>query len=153
MNAGTAHLTRLALRRERGSAPWWILLTATMGLVMVASSDRNMGTYELKLAYTEVIHRNAFFQGLGGGFVEPRTEVLATWRSGGFLYLINAFAALMTVVRHTRREEDAGRSELVRAGVVGRRAPLTAALLVAGANSLIGGALAAAALLAAGLDP
>ncbi|NUP83005.1 MAG: polyketide antibiotic transporter [Nonomuraea sp.] len=153
MNAGTALLTRLALRRERGIAPWWILLTATMGLVMVAYIDRNMGTYELKLAYTEVIHRNAFFQGLGGGFVEPRTEVLATWRSGGFLYLINAFAALMTVVRHTRREEDAGRSELVRAGVVGRRAPLTAALLVAGANSLIGGALAAAALIAAGLDP
>ncbi|MEV4088136.1 hypothetical protein AB0J43_48550, partial [Nonomuraea fuscirosea] len=29
----------------------------------------------------------AFLRGLGGGAVEPRLEVLATWRSGGFLYV------------------------------------------------------------------
>lgn len=82
-----------------------------------------MATPELKATYVEVIGANAFLRGLGGGAVEPRLEVLATWRSGGFLYVASAFAALMSVIRHTRAEEDAGRSELVLSGAVGRYAP------------------------------
>lgn len=35
------------------------------------------------------------------------------------------------VVRHTRDEEESGRQELLPSGAVGRRAPLTAALLTA----------------------
>ena len=70
--------------------------------------------------------------------------------------------SLLTVVRHTRAEEEAGRQELVGAAVVGRYAPLTAALLVAGAgqprhrgpgrrSGLIGVGLPAAGSLAFGL--
>jgi ABC-2 type transport system permease protein len=155
MNAltGTGHLVRLALRRERTIAPWWILLIVSLALVMVAYVNRNMGTYELKLAYVDLIRRNAFFQGLGGGFAEPRLEVLATWRSGGFLYLASAFAAVMSVVRHTRGEEDAGRSELVRSAVVSRHAPLTAAVLVAAGISLVCGLSTAVVLIGIGLEP
>ncbi|MEV4108597.1 polyketide antibiotic transporter [Nonomuraea sp. NPDC049695] len=151
--AGTGHLVRLALRRERGIAPWWILLIVTLALVMVSYVTRAMGTYELKVNYTELIARTSFLRALGGGVVEPRLEVLATWRSGGFLYVASAFAALMSVVRHTRREEDAGRIELVRSGVVSRYAPLTAALLVAGGVSLAAGALTAAVLIGIGFPP
>ncbi|MEV0995744.1 polyketide antibiotic transporter [Nonomuraea sp. NPDC050202] len=155
MNAapGTGTLARLALRRERGIAPWWILLVVAMALTMVAYINRAMATYQDKLAYLDVIDRSAFLHALGGGVVEPRLEVLATWRSGGFLYVATAFAAVMSVIRHTRREEDAGRSELVLAGTVARHAPLTAAMLVAGGVSLAGGLLAAGALIAAGLEP
>ncbi|MFI7611749.1 ABC transporter permease [Nonomuraea terrae] len=150
---GAGHLARLALRRERAIAPWWILLIATLALTMVAYINRNMGTYELKLAYIEIIRSNAFLQGLGGGFAEPRLEVLATWRSGGFLYLASALAAVMSVVRHTRGEEDAGRSELVRSAVVSRHAQLTAAMLVAAGISLLGGLVAAVVLIGVGLEP
>ncbi|SEF71423.1 ABC-2 type transport system permease protein [Nonomuraea solani] len=149
---GTGVLARLALRRERFIAPWWILLIVTMALVMVSYINRNMATYELKVNYTEVIGGNAFLGALGGGLVEPRLEVLATWRSGGFLYVASAFAALMSVIRHTRREEDAGRSELVLSGRVGRHAPLTAALLVAGGISLAGGTLTAGVLIGIGFE-
>lgn len=38
---------------------------------------------------------------------------------------------ILLVVRHTRLEEEDGRTELVLAGVVGRFAPLTAAMLTA----------------------
>ncbi|MEU8396652.1 polyketide antibiotic transporter [Nonomuraea sp. NPDC048892] len=150
---GLAALVRLALRRERGIAPWWILALVALALVMVEYIQTNMATPELKATYVEVIGRNAFLRGLGGGTVEPRLEVLATWRSGGFLYVASAFAALMSVIRHTRAEEDAGRSELVLAGSVGRYAPLTAAMLVSGAVSLLGGALTAAVLTGIGLEP
>jgi ABC-2 type transport system permease protein len=55
------------------------------------------------------------------------------------------------VVRHTRAEEEAGRLELVGAGVVGRAAPLAASLLVVGGAGCVLGLLAAAALVGAGL--
>ena len=45
-----------------------------------------------------------------------------------------AFAAVLSliiVVRHTREEEETGRQEMLSAAMVGRRAPLTSALLVA----------------------
>ncbi|SDL38763.1 ABC transporter permease [Nonomuraea jiangxiensis] len=150
---GVGHLVRLALRRERGIAPWWILLLVALALSLVAYINRAMGTYQLKLEYLDVIRGSAFFQGLGGGVPEPRLETFATWRSGGFLYVAGAFAAVMSVVRHTRREEDSGRSELVRSAVVGRSAQLTAALLVAAGMSLIGGLVTAVALIGAGLEP
>jgi ABC-2 type transport system permease protein len=150
---GTGHLVRLALRRERTIAPWWILLIVTLALSMVAYINRNMATYALKITYIDLIRSNAFLRGLGGGSAEPRLEVLATWRSGGFLYLASAFAAVMSVVRHTRREEDAGRSELVRSAVVSRHAQLTAAMLVAAGVSLIGGLLTAVVLIGMGLEP
>ncbi|PZG52268.1 polyketide antibiotic transporter [Spongiactinospora gelatinilytica] len=150
---GTGPLVRLALRRERAIAPWWILLIVALGLAMVAYVNRNMGTDELKLTYIDIIRSNAFLQGLGGASVEPRLDVLATWRSGGFLYVASAFAAVMSVVRHTRREEDAGRSELVRSAVVSRQAQLTAAVLVAAGISLTAGLCTAVALIGAGLQP
>ncbi|MFC3997379.1 ABC transporter permease [Nocardiopsis sediminis] len=151
--AGTPLLLRLGLRRERVIAPWWILLLVTMALVMVAYVERNMGTFELKATYTEMINRNAFFRALGGGTVEPDLGVLSSWRSGGFLYVMNGLAALMSVIRLTRADEDSGRTELLRAAVVGRYSPLTAALLVAGGVSLAGGALTAVVLVAIGLEP
>ncbi|MEV0081478.1 ABC transporter permease [Saccharopolyspora sp. NPDC050642] len=151
--AGTSRLVRLALRRERNIAPWWVLLLITMSLIMVAYINRNMGTPELKATYTAMINQNAFFRALGGGTVEPDLGVLSSWRSGGFLYVMNGLAALMAVVRYTRADEDAGRAELLRAGAVSRYAALTAALAVAGGVSLAGGALTAVALIATGLDP
>ena len=62
-----------------------------------------------------------------------------------------AVLALFLVVRHTRAEEETGRLELLGATVVGRRAPLTAALVVAGGASLAAGAATALGLLAVGM--
>jgi ABC-2 type transport system permease protein len=55
------------------------------------------------------------------------------------------------VVRHTRADEEAGRLELIQAGVVGRHAPLAVALAVAGIASAVLAALITAALAALGL--
>ncbi|WP_158895810.1 ABC transporter permease [Amycolatopsis anabasis] len=151
--AGTPRLVRLALRRERGIAPWWLLLLVTMALVLVSYINRAMPTPERMAEYAEVINRNSFFRALGGAFVIPDLGYMAAWRSGGFLYAFNGLAALLAVVRYTRGDEDTGRIELLRAGVISRHAPLTAALLVAGGVSLTGGALTALALIGIGLDP
>ncbi len=62
-------------------------------------------------------------------------------------------AVLMVVVtiRHTRAEEAAGRLELLGAGVVGRDAPLAAALALTFGASVVLGLVTAGALVGAGL--
>ncbi len=58
---------------------------------------------------------------------------------GSFGYVVVALMGMFLVGRHTRADEEAGRTELVRATVVGRNAPVTAALVVAvGALSVVG---------------
>jgi ABC-2 type transport system permease protein len=52
---------------------------------------------------------------------------LVTWRSG-FVPIVVGVISLLTVIRHTRTEEESGRRELLGATVVGRNAGLAAAL-------------------------
>jgi hypothetical protein len=59
--------------------------------------------------------------------------------------------SIQAVVRHTRTEEETGRAELVGSAVVGRHAPLAAALITAVLANLAVGALVAVVLLANGL--
>jgi ABC-2 type transport system permease protein len=64
---------------------------------------------------------------------------LVAWRVGSLGAVLIALMGIFAVVRHTRADEEAGRLELVGSGVVGRRAPLTAALVtVFGASAIIG---------------
>ena len=62
-----------------------------------------------------------------------------------------AVLALFLVVRHTRTEEETGRLELLGATVVGRQAPLTAALLVTAGACLVAGVGTTLGLIAVGL--
>ena len=62
-----------------------------------------------------------------------------------------ALLAVVLVVRHTRADEEAGRTELVGGTAVGRQAPLAAALALALVVNLVLAVLTAAALAAAGL--
>jgi ABC-2 type transport system permease protein len=69
---------------------------------------------------------------------------LTAWRVGGFGSVLVALMAVLTVIRHTREDEEMGRRELLGSTVVGRNAPLAAALVVTwGAGLALAGALAA----------
>ena len=79
-------------------------------------------------------------------------DSIATLKSvllgGVFLALL----AYVVVRRHTRTEEEAGRLELLGAGVVGRRAALTAAVLLGTAAVLLTVVLTVVWSIAVGLD-
>lgn len=151
---GTSRLARLAFRRERSIGPWWIVAIVGLGLIMVAYIDRNMPTPEAMATYVDMINKNTFFRSLGGGTsVIVDRGFMSAFRSGGFLYIFSAIAAILAVVRYTRADEDAGRTELLRSSVVSRFAALTSALLVAGSVALVAGGLTAVAMIAAGLEP
>jgi ABC-2 type transport system permease protein len=68
-------------------------------------------------------------------------------------HLLIAVAVILTVIRHTRADEETGRAELIDSTAVGRYASLTAALLLSFGASVITGAVGAAGLLTTSVPP
>ena len=147
--AGTRHLVRLILRRDRVRLPIWILaLTAVTGLS--ASAVLSVYTTPQEIAaYGATVGNSAASRMMNG-----RPDALDT--IGGIVayettmnaLVVTALMVTFLVVRHTRAEEESGRAELLRATVTGRHAATAAAVLIAAAASVLVGALDAAVLLA-----
>ena len=76
---------------------------------------------------------------------------LTAWRVAGLASVLAGLMSLLLVVRHTRAEEEAGRTELVGAAAVGRYAVPVAGFLVAVLANVSIALLTAAALVALGL--
>ncbi|OIJ69642.1 ABC transporter permease [Streptomyces mangrovisoli] len=129
--AGTGTLLRFALRRDRVLAPVWVAVNTLMVLSMPNTLD---GLYATPGDRADLMHQvltNASFRALIGPLFATSTGALTAWRVGVYAGVLAAVTSLLVVVRHTRDEEESGRYELVASGAVGRRAPLTAALLAA----------------------
>ncbi|MFI8568234.1 ABC transporter permease [Rhodococcus sp. NPDC078407] len=148
--SGTGALLRLYLRRDRLVLPIWVVLLGALPLLYAVS---------LEGLYPTAADRQAFYLGtvavpaqaaLVGPIFGSDLGALVAWRSGALLALL-PLAAILTVVRHTRGEEDAGRSELVGSTAVGRNAGLTAAVTLAGIGLAATGALSSMSLWAFGL--
>ena len=73
------------------------------------------------------------------------------WQASAFGAILAGLMSMFLIGRHTRAEEESGRDELVRAGAVGRYAPLAAASLVVLVANVLFGGLVAASLIAYGL--
>ncbi|MFI5957082.1 ABC transporter permease [Cryptosporangium sp. NPDC051539] len=151
---GTGSLLRLALRRDRIRATVW---TAGV-LAFVYSQAASM--YQLypaqadldRLAATYQNNPNPGIAAITGPPVALNTYGGATaWQVVVFETTILALMSYLLVVRHTRAEEEAGRSDLLDAGPVGRHARLAAALLYVGLLNGVIALLSVAALIATGL--
>ncbi|CAM5474028.1 MULTISPECIES: ABC transporter permease [Streptomyces] len=130
--AGTGVLLRLALRRDRVLIPVWVAVTALMVLSMPGTLESLYGTPAERADLLRGTAANPSFRALIGPVFGDSTGALTAWRVGVYAGALAAVMSLLVVVRHTRDEEESGRQELVAAGMVGRRASLTAALLAAG---------------------
>jgi len=147
---GTFALARLILRRDRLPLALRVPAVPALAYAVVAGFQELLPTEAARLAYYQGTARSPAIVGVLGPVHGPGLGELVVQRVG-FLFLVVPLISLLTVVRHTRAEEEAGRRELLGATALGRHAPLAAALLVAGAADLAAGALAALALLAGGL--
>lgn len=145
---GTGRLLRLALRRDRVQLPLWLIGLMLVQAVTISSivglypDDSDRLALAISSARSPV---SLMFNGLVSG-----ASMGATVVTQGFLTVAVGAALMSTlaVVRHTRQNEETGRAEMIGAGIVGRNAILTAALLVAvTANVVL--ALASAAVLIA----
>ena len=152
--AGTGALVRLALRRERIVMPAWIVLVL---LFVVGTASYYAGLFPTEQArtnYAQEIGSTPALLAFGGQIFDPNSEAVAIWRASDTGYALIGLIALLTVVRHTRTEEESGRQELLGAGVVGRHAPLTASLVVVWGGVLLAGMLVSLGLIfLVGLEP
>lgn len=148
--AGTGALVRLILRRDRFILPLWVAVLAVIPASIPGTLANLFPTAAARRSYLDIIAANPALSAVYGHAFGHSLGALTAWRLGGTVLLVG-LASLLTVVRHTRAEEEAGRRELLGATATGRQAPLFAALLVAFGASLLLGALVAGGLLAYGL--
>uniref|UniRef100_A0AAU2JQK5 ABC transporter permease n=1 Tax=Streptomyces sp. NBC_00049 TaxID=2903617 RepID=A0AAU2JQK5_9ACTN len=129
--AGTGALLRLALRRDRVMMPVWVLVTGLLPVSMPGALGSVYGTAAERAAAAASMNANSSMRALYGPVFGDSLGALTAWRVGVYGALLAAVMSLVIVIRHTREEEETGRQELLSAAMVGRRAPLTAALLAA----------------------
>ncbi|MGB8940246.1 MAG: ABC transporter permease [Streptomyces sp.] len=137
--AGTGALLRLALRRDRVMMPVWVLVVGGLVLSMPGALEQTYGTAAERADAMRSMNANSSMRALYSPVFGDSLGALSAWRIGVYAAILAAAMSLIIVVRHTREEEETGRQEMLSAAMVGRRAPLTAALLAAFvANAAVG---------------
>jgi ABC-2 type transport system permease protein len=137
---GVGALLRFVLRRDRIYLPVWIL--AVVGLTYASAAA-------VRRTYDTQVEIDSYAANIGGSpaSIAMAGPPVALREIGGILIYETSLTALLgvalmavfTVVRHTRREEEAGRVELLGSTVVSPHAVISAALLVAMAASVVVG--------------
>ncbi|CAN5419151.1 hypothetical protein BH10ACT9_BH10ACT9_45490 [soil metagenome] len=145
--AGTPGLLRLYLRRDRIVAPLWILLLSVpLSTVYVGSVEAVYPADSDRAAFAASIMASPAQRALYGNVYNDTLGAVGIWKAGIF-HLLIAVAVIMTVIRHTRADEESGRTELLESTAVGRFAGLTAALVLAFGAAVLTGVLGFAGLL------
>ncbi|MDQ2756231.1 MAG: hypothetical protein M3Y71_06650 [Actinomycetota bacterium] len=150
--AGTGRLLRLALRRDR-------VLLPVSGALLVAlaggSASATLGLYSdpgAAVAAAEAIQTSPAVVGMYGPLADPSNpDSIAAFKTLMMGAVIVALFTISLVRRHTRGDEEPGRVELLGSTVMGRRAPLTAAVVLASGAVLVVSLLAGLSMVAAGL--
>ena len=149
---GTGSLIRLILRRDRARLLVWI---AVLALIPVSTASAFSGLYPSEVErqlLVGTVGSNPALVAFLGPINGSSIGALTTWRVGVIGSVFVAIMAILTMIRHTREEEESGRRELLGATVVGRNAPLTAALLVTSGVGLVVGVVCAAGMIGMGLE-
>lgn len=150
---GTPALLWLAVRRDRVLLPVWIGALALMGAFTVrATVDLYDTTLALRSAARGVNESPALVAMYGPIPDETSLGAVAVFKLILMGALFVGFLTALVVRRHTRVDEEAGRTELLGGTVIGHRAILAAALAEAVLASLAVGVAVALAIDLAGLD-
>lgn len=137
---GTLALVRLVLRRDRVRLPVW--LVAQIGLVgfSAAAVQGVYGTPQAQAGYARTVGASTATIAMTGPPTAVDTLGGITVFEVTFTALVGvALMAVFLTLRHTRADEEAGRTELLRAGALGRQADLLAVgIVVSTACTLVG---------------
>ena len=140
-------MLRLYLRRDRISLPLWVLLLSVpLATVYVGSIEKVYPTEAARAGFAASIMASPAQRALYGQVYNDSLGAVGIWKAGMFHVLI-AVAVILTVIRHTRADEETGRTELMDSTAVGRYASLSAALMLSFGASIATGAIGAAGLL------
>lgn len=128
---GTGDAIRFALKRDRLILPICVLGLVGWMTMEVLSYTSLYGTQAQLDALYRTVAGNPAMIAISGptGGVKTLGGAIA-WDSLPTISVISGILAMFIVVRHTRAEEEDGRTELLLASGSGRLAPLAAALIV-----------------------
>jgi ABC-2 type transport system permease protein len=144
----TFALVRFILRRDRVRIIVWIAAIGALMLTTVASVKGIYPTQASLDRAAAAAQDNAAVIALNGPPIGLRTlGGRVAFESGSFGLVVVALMSVLMIGRHTRAEEESGRVELVRAAVVGRYAPMAAALVVVVAMNVAVGVVVAVGLI------
>lgn len=130
--AGTGKLLRVAFRRDRIMMPVWLYGLIALGVGAAYSTKALYDTAASRADFANGVAKNPALLAMYGKVYDVTSVgALSIWKTNGTGAALVAVMSVLFVVRHTRADEESGRLELVSAGVVGRGAALTAALLTA----------------------
>ncbi len=148
---GTWAMLRLYLRRDRVVLPLWVLLLSLpLATVYVGSIEKIYPDQAARASFAATIMASPAQRAIYGQIYNDSLGATGIWKAGMFHTLI-AVAVILTVIRHTRADEETGRAELLDSTAVGRYASVTAALLLSFGASLTTGVLGAVGLLGTGV--
>ena len=141
---GTWTIVRFILRRDRVRLPVWIVGIVLLVLSSAASVVALYPTQaDLDTAAATARDNAALLALQGPDYGLDTVGGQVVFNIGAFGYVVVALMGMFLVGRHTRSDEENGRTELLRAAVLGRNAPVTAVLVVAaGAFTLLGALIA-----------
>lgn len=132
---GTGRLLRLYLRTNKVITLLLILLPFLFAYASAASNIALLQTPEQLTTYIAENQGNALLGSIASNTIEGAT----VWRIRTSTAIFSSILSIVLVLSNTRKDEEQGRLELLRAGAIGVKAPLTAALTkVLGANVLGG---------------
>lgn len=140
------------MRRDWVLVSVWMAVLAALAASSAAATARLYPDSVSLAGAAAAVNRVPALVALYGRVYDPASlGALAMLKMGVIGSVFVAVLTVLLVVRYTRADEEMGRLELLRATVLGRQAPLSAALLVGTGVSVGVGLLAAGGLVAAGL--
>lgn len=148
--AGTGHLVRLGLRRDRLPIMLWITVTVAIVLGGVAAAETTYPTAQDRQARWEQLQSVPMLVVFQGRAFADTADALAVQQAFAVGTMAAALGAVIVVARGTRNEESSGRRELLGGLPMGRHADLAASLGIALAAGAMIAAMVAGGLVTSG---
>lgn len=150
--AGTWHLTRFMLRRDRVRLTVWTVSLFALYAYFVTAIDAAFPTAADRQGRADqmTLPASVFLGGPGYGLDDYTLGAMFANEMTMWMIALLGIMNMFEVVRNTRAEEESGRAELVRSGVVGRHAAVAASLLTVVITNIGFAVLGSALLISAG---
>ncbi|SDK29287.1 ABC-2 type transport system permease protein [Nocardioides sp. YR527] len=150
--AGTWHLTRFMLRRDRVRLTVWTVSLLALYAYFVTALSTVYPTAEDRQGRADLMQQPAsvFLGGPNYGLDDYTIGAMFANEMTLWMIALLGVMNMFEVVRNTRAEEESGRAELVRSRAVGRHAAVAASLLTVVIANVVFAVLGSALLISAG---
>ncbi|GIN73772.1 tetronasin ABC transporter integral membrane protein [Bacillus sp. J14TS2] len=123
--AGTKTLISVYLRRDRFLLPIWILLPLFILVGHAFSFLSLTSNLEITSVITE-LNQDRLVSAVHGPIMSMDIVGATLWRAINPITLLIGVSVILTIIRHTRTDEENGRTELINSLTLGKYANLTA---------------------------